>query len=305
MKLKRPPYRLGINHHLLYPASLDSPAAHRDTLPEALALPGFELVDCFVPAAKGYDEARALALIAASGREPIYNCPLMIGEGRGPHHPDADIRARTKEEMRRHIDRARAAGARKMVVASGADPGPARRAEEMAVFIGYMLELCAYAGPNLCLMIEPFDRSIGKNLLIGPTVEAVAVVEAVRSAGLDNISILMDMGHVPLMGESFRHAVAKAGSHIKHVHLGSCSMRDPGDPLYGDMHPPWGYAGGENDTAEAAKFLRCLIDIGYFEGDDPATMTLEMRPYPGMTESESAALFRRKLDEAWKELGYE
>lgn len=282
---------------------MDSPAVHRDTLPEALGLEGFELIDCFIPNVEA--EARAIALTAASGREPIYNCPLMIGEGRGPHHPDAEVRKRTKEEVRRHIHHAHALGASKMVVASGADPGLARRAEETAAFIGYMIELCAYAGPDLSLLIEPFDRSIGKNLLIGPTVEAVAVVEAVRAAGLDNIGILMDMGHVPLMGESFSHAVAKAGSHIKHVHLGSCVMRDPRDPLYGDMHPPWGYAGGENDTAEAASFLRCLIDIGYFEGEAPATMTLEMRPYPGMTERESSALFRRKLDEAWKELGYE
>ncbi|THF80302.1 sugar phosphate isomerase/epimerase family protein [Cohnella fermenti] len=301
--MSRPHYRLGINHHLLYPASLDSASAHGDSLAEALALPGFEVTDCYVPSSGEEAQTRAIARIAASGREPIYNCPLMLGPDWGPHHPDVVVRERTRDEAKRHIDRAKSIGARKMVVASGDDPGPERREEEMALMIAYMIDLCAYAGAGLCLMIEPFDRSIGRNLLIGPTVEAVAVVEAVRSAGCENIGLLVDMGHIPLMGESFRHAVATAGRHIRHVHLGSCVMRDSRDPLYGDMHPPWGYPGGENDVAEAAEFLRCLIDAGYFEveGEESPTLTLEMRPYPGMTERSSAELFIRKLEQAWQE----
>ena len=226
----------------------------------------------------------------------------MTGPQHNPHSPDRTIRERTMTEVSKHIDRAKRAGARKMVVASGVDPGLELRAEETKRYIDTMISLCRYAGPSLCLMIEPFDRSIGKNLLIGPTVEAVAVVEAVLEAGCDNIGLLIDMGHIPLMGETFSHAVSTAGRHIRHVHLGSCVMRNPEDPLYGDMHPPWGYEGGENDVAETIQFLRCLQDIGYFESAEPATLTLEMRPYPGISEIDSAAIFISKLEQAWEAL---
>lgn len=292
--------KLGINHHLLFPASFESAEVHLNSLPVVLGMQAFDVVDCLIPSREV--EERETALIAASGKEPIYNCPLMTVPGLNPHGSDATVRERTIAEVRVHIDRAKRIGARKMVVASGADPGPALRAAETERFVAYMIRQCRYAGPELCLMIEPFDRSIGKNLLIGPTLEAVAVVEAVKQAGCPNIGILMDMGHVPLMEESFRHAVTTAGRHIRHVHLGSCVMRDPQDPLYGDMHPPWGYPGGENDVSETVEFLRCLREIGYLDGEEPATVTLEMRPYPGMSETDSVAVFLQKLEKAWEEL---
>lgn len=290
------PFQLGVNHHLLFPASFQSTSVHMDTLPIVLGMPAFELVDCFIP----NDDIGEVEepMIVASGKEPIYNCPLMVGATLNPHSPDSAIRMATRQEAFAHIDRAKRIGARKMVVASGVDPGVAERGRETKLFIDYMTELCEYAGPDLCLMIEPFDRSIGKNLLMGPTHEVVAVVETVKARGFENVGILMDMGHVPLMEESFAHAVATAGPHIRHVHLGSCVMRDPSDPLYGDMHPPWGYPGGENDVAEAVEFLRCLRDIGYFDGTEPATVTLEMRPYSDKIETDSVAIFLRKLDEA-------
>jgi len=292
--------RLGINHHLLFPASFDSADVHLATLPVPLGMEVFSIVDCMIPDAR--HEEQAVALIRASGKEAIYNCPLMTGPGLNPHGADESARARAEAEVRRHIDRAKRLGSRRMVVASGADPGPSLRAEETERFVSYMQRLCAYAGPELTLMIEPFDRSIGKNLLIGPTREAVSVVEEVRAAGFANVGILMDMGHVPLMEETFRHAVATAGSLIRHVHLGSCVKRDPADPLYGDMHPPWGYPGGENDVAETVEFLRCLGESGYFDGAEPASLTLEMRPYPGVSEPDSVAAMLRKLDEAWEAL---
>jgi hypothetical protein len=37
----------------------------------------------------------------------------------------------------------------------------------------------------------------------------------------------------------------------------------PGRQLYGDLHPHFGFAGGENGVAELAGFVRALFDIGY------------------------------------------
>jgi len=271
---------------------------HLESLPGVLRLREFDVVDCYIPCQSV--EREEVDYIVASGKEPIYNCPLFITPELNPHSPNIAIREKTFAAVVEHIDRAKKIAAHKIVVASGVDPGEGNRDAEKKWFIEYLTRICAYAGPKLCVMIEPFDRSIGKNLLIGPTEEAVKIVEAVQGSGHDNIGLLMDMGHIPLMGETFEHAVKAAGHHIRHVHLGSCVMKDRNDPLYGDMHPPWGYPGGENDVREATAFLKCLVESGYINGETKATLTLEMRPYPGRDELDSLQRMQEKLEQAWE-----
>lgn len=298
------PYmRLGINHHLLFPQSFESAETHIRTLPQVLDMEAFEVVDLFV-----LDEtyvAQAAELVSKSGKQAVYNCPLMTGPGLNPHSFDEAVRRTTLSEAKRHIDRAKLIGARKAVVASGSDPGEADRVQQSILFADYLTELCRYAGPELKLLIEPFDRSIGKRLLIGSTPEAADVVERVRKQGVGNIGLLIDMGHVPLMEETFDFAIRHSAPYIGHVHLGSCVMKNSSDPLYGDMHPPWGYPGGENDVPELVQFLSGLFEVGYLgEGKRP-TVTFEMRPYPNRSEAESVALFIDKMEEAWRQVALE
>lgn len=292
--------KLGINHHLLYPESMRSAEVHRNTLPVLLQDERFEVIDLFVPDEETFE--REAEMILNSGKEIVYNCPLMVGDERNPHSRDSRIRDDTFAEAESHLLRAVRLGAEKMVVASGIDPGPERRSEETERFVHYLSGLCSRAPASLTLLIEPFDRSIGKNLLIGPTVEAVHVVERIKAMGHDNIGLLVDMGHVPLMEETFRFAIGHSAPHLKHIHLGSCVKRDPQDPLYGDMHPPWGYAGGEHDVPETTAFIRELFAAGYLAGGLRPTVTLEMRPYPACGERESVDVFLRKWNAAWAKL---
>ncbi|MGG1516469.1 TIM barrel protein [Paenibacillus oryzisoli] len=292
-------FKLGINHHLLFPASFDSAEAHRVSLPEVLSYPEFEVIDLFV-SEEADIAVEQIRQVRDSGRIPVYNCPLLSGPRLNPNSPDEAIRNETVAAAASHLQRAQAIGAKKAVIASGPNPGPAQIAEQTEAFVDYVAKLCA-AVPELTLMIEPFDRSIGKNLLIGSTREAAEVVRRVQEAGKPNIGLLIDMGHVPLMEETFAQAVADSSSYIRHVHLGSCVKRDPADPLYGDMHPPWGYPGGENDVPELVEFLKALFASGYLgsSGERP-TVTLEMRPYPGRSERESVDIFLEKLEKAWR-----
>jgi sugar phosphate isomerase/epimerase len=292
--------RLGLNHHLLFPASFESIEVHRHSLPEVLSYPEFEVIDMFLAndAKIGMEEAE---LVISSTREPIYNCPLMIGPARNPHSPDPAIRRDTLEEVIAHLLRAHEIGARKAVIASGVNPGEALFAEQTAYFVDYVIALCQ-AVPGMEVLIEPFDRSIGKNLLIGSTMEAADVVRRVQERGQPNSGLLIDMGHIPLMGETFAGALQAAKPYVRHIHLGSCVMSNPANPLYGDMHPPWGYEDGENDVPELIEFLRQLFEIGYLGGESKPTVTLEMRPYPDMSERQSVDIFLGKLDEAWRAL---
>lgn len=293
-------FKLGINHHLLFPASFDSEEGHRVSLPEVLAYPEFEVIDLFISAQPDI-AAEQIRQVRDSGRIPVYNCPLLNGPRLNPNSLDEAIRNETVLAALSHLQRAQAIGARKAVIASGPNPGsPAQISEHTDAFVDYVAKLCA-AVPNITLMIEPFDRSIGKNLLIGSTREAAEVVRRVQEMGIPNIGLLVDMGHVPLMEETFAQAVADSSSYIRHVHLGSCVKNDPANPLYGDMHPPWGYPGGENDVPELVEFLKALFACGYLgAGEERPTVTLEMRPYPGRTERESVDIFLDKLEEAWR-----
>ena len=303
--------RLGINHHLLFPDSFTDAEFHEQTLPRALAIDGFEVVDLFVACEDAERGRREVELIRASGKAVIYNFPLLITGGLNPSSPDSAVRERTLAAARPHAAAARAVGARKAVVASGRDPGEGARAEGRKAFASFLCALCGEVGPGVRVLIEPFDRSIGKNLLIGPTHDAADVVRAVRAAGSANVGILLDMGHLPLMEEGFRDALAACGGLVEHVHLGSCVRGDPESPYYGDMHPPLGLPGGEHDEDEVADFLAALLEAGYLSRkhaakrtprEDMPTLTIEARPYPGVGEEESAHVMLEKVKRAWSRL---
>ncbi|MBD2860736.1 sugar phosphate isomerase/epimerase family protein [Paenibacillus oceani] len=290
--------QLGINHHLLYPASFESVEVHKQTIACVLNKSEYEVIDMFVP-----EDGDTLDYIAKrvreSGKAVVYNMPLMNGVGYNPHSPDTSVREHTLDEAKSHVRRARRLGARKIVVASGIDPGVGKRDEQRGYFVEYLTALCSHAGPDLDILIEPFDRSIGKCLLIGPSEEAVEIVRRVHRNGTINLGLLVDMGHIPLMEETFRHALQTASPYVRHIHLGSCVKRIPNDPLYGDMHPPWGYPGGEHDVPELVDFLQELVFAGYLGEDSRPTVTFEMRPYLGLTEEESMSIFLAKFREAW------
>jgi sugar phosphate isomerase/epimerase len=211
-------------------------------------------------------------------------------------------------EAKKHAERAMGIGARKMVVASGPNPGSESESQEQtSYFIEYLVELCQYAAPNMDILIEPFDSSIGKNLLIGSSAETARIIGQLKQRGCLNSGILVDMGHLPLMGESFVDALTACAPYAKHIHLGNCVRTNPQNPYYGDMHPPWGCADGEHDIPHIVDFLRGLFLSGYLgSGDtDLPTVTMEMRQYDGLTASSSIDLFLAKFRHAWELLGTE
>ncbi|MCC2684457.1 MAG: xylose isomerase, partial [Paenibacillaceae bacterium] len=267
----------------------------------------FRVVDLFIPA-DGELYLREKQFIEQSGKEIVYNCPLMIGEGLNPHSPAPGVRKHTIGEAKKYAERALGIGARKMVVASGPNPGSESDKQEQTVyFTEYLVELCQYVAPNMDILIEPFDSSIGKNLLIGSSAETAKIVRQLQQRGCKNIGILVDMGHLPLMGESFADALAVCAPYAKHIHLGNCVRSNPQNPYYGDMHPPWGCADGEHDIPHIVDFLRCLFLSGYLGsgGAELPTVTMEMRQYDGLTAAMSIDLFLAKFRQAWGLLGRE
>jgi sugar phosphate isomerase/epimerase len=148
------------------------------------------------------------------------------------------------------------------------------------------------------IILETFDQvSFGKNCLIGPTRQAVRIAEAV---GKDhsNFGLMIDLSHLPLLGESAQEALGLAKDHLLHVHIGNCVMKDSSHPAYGDSHPRFGCEGGENDVSELAEFLKVLREIGYL-GRDDRFVSFEVMPMKGEFSELVIAGAKRTLQQAW------
>ncbi len=290
---------LGVTHQLLCPDAWTDAEAHERTLCEIMLDLPVEAIDLLGPPDGNPARiAREAAAVRSSGKQVHFCLPFLHAEpGSDPSHPDAAHRARALETATAGLAVAHAFGATRVVTVSGADLGPERRAAHTAGYVEFLTALCAAAAP-LPLVIEPMDREIDKRALIGPTAEAAALVRRVHAAGPTNLGLLVDMSHLPLLGEGFDQALDVAGELTHHVHLGNCLLSDRGDPLYGDKHPPLGYPGSEHDASHLREFVAALRRSGYLARDG-ATVSFEVRPRAGLTERETIEQHLAWFEEAW------
>ncbi|MGI6280195.1 MAG: sugar phosphate isomerase/epimerase family protein [Acutalibacteraceae bacterium] len=292
--------KIGINHHLLFPGVLDDPHYHERSL-YALLIDGyFDIIDMSLPddAAVRMEEIK---MLKSFGKTIIYNFPLFCLSSNefDLNSLSKKVRERTLGEAKKHLEYAAAAGAKTVTFASGVYRFDMPEEEQLKGFIEYSVAFNEAAKAlGITALLEPFDRSIGKNLLLGKVDLCVAYIEALRSAGCENIALMQDMAHIPLIGEDFAYTLQKSKPYLFHIHLGNCVMRDPKNPYYGDTHPPIGIDGGENDMDELIEFTRALKDIGYLYKGGHNSVTFEMQPYPGASSLTSAKLAAEKFETA-------
>lgn len=291
--------RLGLVHHLLYPKCMEDPQDHVRTLEEFVKRVDIETFDCCLP----YGSARRKRLIPAvrdCGKQdiayaahlfPLRKFPLALP---APHE-QAQVRMIVKDM----VDQAAAVGAAGFIFASGG-PSPEEATEaHHEAFAGFCRWLCGECRPHgITALLEPFDFAIDKKFLYGPTDQCVALIRSLEPE-VDNFAIQLDLAHVPLMGESFEHAITTASPYLRRVHLGNCVLKDPSHPLYGDHHPPMGIDGGEIDVPELAEILRCLLGVGFLQTENRGSVLMEMTPWPGKTADETVADSMLRLHKAW------
>jgi len=293
-------FKLGINHHLLFPAVTEDWDLHEQTLKKLAQMEIIEVLDIFLPL-EAERQQRELDIIWACRKEVVYNTPLLgLAPEMNPHSSDPQVYQRTVQCALAHMEAAHRARASKMNIASGPDPGPSERPAAKARFVQFLCELGRGAAEHeMQVLIEPFDRSIGKNFLIGPTAEAAEIVERVHGEGVENVALMLDMGHVPLLDEDIHQAFRISAPYLHHTHIGSCVKRHPDNEFYGDKHPPWGLAEGECDVPEVVDFFDAAFEVGYLGSGQRATVSLEMQPYPDLSAEESIDIWLEKLEQAW------
>ncbi len=205
--------------------------------------------------------------------------------------------------MKSAVDEAYFLGASRLAVLSGPTPAVEKREEAKELLIDSLVQICGYAKSkgNLGITLETFDRDIDKRCLIGPTEEGVQIAAAVRK-DCPGFGLMLDLSHLPLLGESGEHAPKTAKDYLVHVHIGNCVLKDKSHPAYGDKHPPFGVAGGENDVNEVRLFLKALLDIGYIGEGKQNVVAFEVKPQSGESSEVVIANAKRTLMEAWARL---
>jgi sugar phosphate isomerase/epimerase len=210
---------------------------------------------------------QAKALLAASQLQVVY-LPILpiIVEDLGIASADADRRKAALDRLKTLLDEAIEFNAPLAMVTGPRDPGLPARSAATERLVEDLRALCDYADARskqtrLHITLENFDRDIEKKRLVGPTVEAAALADAVDRA---NFGLTIDLSHLPLLRETPAHALRAAGRHLIHAHIGNCVLDHPNSPLYGDFHPRFGHPEGCNDLPQVIEFIRELNAVNYW-----------------------------------------
>ena len=230
--------------------------------------------------------------------------PILLGGKHDLNSLDAATRQAALDSARAGLDEAVEWGAAGFAVLSGPDCGDEKRDHAKTMLVASLKELCEFSrrkdGPPV--LLETFDRvPFGKNCLIGPTMEALGIARKVWPF-YQGFGLMVDLSHLPLLGETPEHCLTTAGQHLKHVHIGNCVMRNPDHPAYGDNHPSFGIPEGENGADELAAFLTALLAVGYIGDGLRNIVSFEVKPLGDQTSDEVIANAKETLDAAWAAL---
>jgi len=287
---------LGVNHQFLCPEAITGEKAHTESLRQLVSFPHLDALDCWVwrtPEASREE----LRILRASGKQIHYNIGDRFGEkGAFPGSADGAERRYATELLRREIGFAMECGAGKIVLGSGPDV-PQGREDAKKRFAQVLLEVFSQVPGEVAICLEPTDRDMDKRFLFGPAGETALFVEEMRRSGLTNFGMLLDMAHIPLMGETLESAVRNAAGTVNHVHLGNNIVSNPSNPMFGDRHVPFGTPESEYSEKDVAVFLQLLKDSGYLPGDR-STVSFEARPREGVSAVETWQYFYKIWQES-------
>ena len=302
----------GYSPSMLFPASFTDPLAHFAALMECCHYPNYEAFETFLPE----DAAMRKACIQEMRNNGIrlnYNsaAPLQQDGPFNPCSPDPAIRAQALEFALRHADYAGEAESPLLVATGTPDKGDAARPELLKYYLDFFMTLAEHVKQyNMDLVIEPIERHRFKKLTLGPTSECAEFIAQAQKNGADNAHLMMDIAHLPLMEETLEDAIRLSQTvGLRHVHMGTAVL-DPSSPFYGHTHPPLGVQGGMFDVPQLADQFVQLFECGFIPknpGQRRASISLEVRPYPGATGRTSIQLMYEKTkaacDEAAHRLG--
>ena len=289
--------KVGIIHFMAYPTTIRGEGPIVETITKIAEDDYFNAIE--ITWIKDPEvRKKAKEILVTSGLAVGYGAqPAVLLTPLNPNSLDEDERKKAVEVLKSQVDEAQFMGAGRMAFLSGKDPGPEKREAAVDALIKSTRELCDYAATkDMGITLEAFDTEIDKKALMGSSADSAKFAGAVDR---ENFGILVDLSHLPLLGESSEQCAQAVKDHLVHLHIGNCAMRDKNHPAYGDAHPRFGIVGGENDVKELAAYLKAFIDIGFLNGEDKPFMSFEVKPLEGESSEVVIANAKRTLNQAW------
>lgn len=151
---------------------------------------------------------------------------------------------------------AKQAGSEHVLINSGARPEDER---DDALCLSYLKEsICElhHRVKDIHILLEPGDRDVEYNHLIGHTEMAVSFMKDIRTE-VPCIDLVFDISHIAQLNEDLHSSWAMAKDYCSHVHLANCVL-DRSSHLYGDKHPLFGIPGSVYSHESASSFYRFL-----------------------------------------------
>jgi len=293
--------RLGLVHFMAFPQTMRDESLLLPTIEKVALDPAFRCIEL-----KALEDETLLEpirkLLTTAGLDlGLAAQPAILGRRLDPGSGEAAMRKRTLEVLKQHVDQALVLGAESVALLSGPDPGTQRtRADALARTAELIAEICQYSkshqGP--AIILEVFDREVDKKALVGPAETAAHLCELVYARGVDNFGLLVDLSHLPLLGESPTQALNPVQDYLLAAHLGNAVLQE-GHPLHGDSHPGFGTPEGVNKVEQVRDFIHALKNIGFLNRKNPPMVSFEVKPAPGEKSETVIACAKRVLMRAW------
>ncbi|NJD04503.1 MAG: TIM barrel protein [Ruminiclostridium sp.] len=290
--------KVGLIHFMAYPDTSKGEGPIAETIRKIVLDDYFNAIEITWIKDSGIRK-KVRAMLDASHMTVAYGAqPRLITTGLNINDLNNDERQKAIASLKEGIDEAYEMGAKGFAFLSGKYLED-KKEDAFSVLVDSIKELCVYARKkgDIKIILEVFDHKVDKKSLIGPVSWAKRLAEEIAME-YDNFGLLVDLSHIPLIGETAEEAILPIKDYIVHAHLGNCVKKE-GLSAYGDNHPRFGFPGGENDVEETAAFLKVLLDIGFLNLQNPPVVSFEVKPFEDEDPDIVIANAKRTLNEAW------
>lgn len=227
--------------------------------------------------------------------------PVLLTQKLDVNSLDEAERIKAVTALKGAIPHAVDMNAKGFALLSGKTVDAANKSRAMEQLVKSLVDLGAELKPHgIPLVLETFDQlDYGKNALIGPHADAAEIAREVKKS-VPNFGLMIDLSHLPLMGETAQQVWDAAGQYVVHAHIGNAVMEKPDHSMNGDEHPPLCDPAGENCVDEVTEYLKVLHQGGFLSKEKKPMLSFEVCIYGDYTRENVLADSKRILKEAWE-----
>jgi sugar phosphate isomerase/epimerase len=294
--------RVGLVHFMAYPATIKGEGPVVETIRKVAVDDYFDVIE-MTTVKNDADRLTVKRMLETSKMTVTYGGqPRLLTTGLNINDLNEEGRQKALVNLKAGIDEAYELGAVGFAFLSGKYE-EASKEKSFEALVGSTNELCAYAKSkgNMRVALEVFDYDVDKKSLIGPAGLALRYAKEIRKQHA-HFGLMVDLSHIPLIHETIEESLIPVKDYIIHAHIGNCVVKSPDLPAYGDVHPRFGFPGGENDVEEVVHYLRVLLEIGYLNTANPPIVSFEIKPFGDEDPDVVIANAKRTLNEAWARL---